>query len=111
MMNKFQCEKLHAKRRAMERLGFNLNKYARRDLVKLIQERKLEFLYKQSHRVTVYRANINGQDVDVVYDKKRHTIITFLFPEEAKFYEQAKAVHAYSHTSKKDAEYIPYVKE
>ena len=86
-LSKLQAERLHAKRRAMERLGFNLNKAARKELINRIQLGKLKFLYRQSVRVTVWRDNINGEDIDVVYDKARHCIITFLFPEEESFYE------------------------
>ena len=81
-MTKAQAETVHAKRRAAERLGVNLNKENRRTLIHAIQHGELHFVRRQSLRVSVFRAIINDQEVDIVYDRSRKRIITFLYPEE-----------------------------
>jgi hypothetical protein len=103
-MNKFiptkkQAEQIHARHRAKERYGVDLNKDARRQIVSQIQE-SLEninvtrstmstvtpssatFLAKQSNRVTEWEVPYEGQDLHVLYDGKRKTLITCLPPLE-----------------------------
>jgi hypothetical protein len=96
---KKQAEQIHARRRAKERYDVNLNKDARRQIVHQIQN-SLEnlsqparglstvtpssatFLAKQSNRVTEWEVPYEGQDLRVLYDKKRKTLITCLPPLE-----------------------------
>lgn len=89
-MSKLTAERIHAKRRARERLGINLNRFARRELVKRIMTGKCRCLYRQSHRVSVFRDTINNREIDIVYDKTRHTIITFLSPLPEGLYSKIK---------------------
>jgi hypothetical protein len=71
--------KKRAKRRAYERLdGFQLSMNKHKELVKLIQANKLEFVERQSNRVTVWKY----EDYKVVYDSFRKLIITFLPGEQ-----------------------------
>ena len=81
-MSKTQAETAHAKQRAAERLGVNLNKEARRTLIHAIQHGELHFVRRQSLRVSLFRCIINEQPIDLVYDRQRKRIITFLYPEE-----------------------------
>ena len=81
-LTKTQAETAHAKRRAAERLGINLNKKARRTLIHAIQHGELHFVRRQSLRKSIFRCIINEQPVDLVYDRQRKRIITFLYPEE-----------------------------
>lgn len=76
-LNKAQAENAHAKRRAAERLGVELTKDNRREIINSIQKGELLFVRKQSCRVSIFRCIINDQEIDVVYDKQRHRIITF----------------------------------
>jgi hypothetical protein len=96
--NKKQAEQIHARRRAKERYDVNLNKDARRQIVHQIQcglenlsqtttqdslrTSSATFLAKQSNRVTEWEVPYEGQDLHVLYDKKRKTLITCLPPLE-----------------------------
>ena len=72
----------HAKKRAEERYGLNLNKEARHEIVSMIQTNQAEFVGKQSNNRTLWRVNYQEQSLNVVYDKARSTMCTVL-PKEA----------------------------
>jgi hypothetical protein len=85
--SKASAQYLHAKRRAAERYGVILDKDMYQQLCRDIQENRGECLGKQSNRLTVWRINVIattdfGDQVpttaEVVYDKQRHRIVTFL---------------------------------
>ena len=80
-MNKTQCQRIHAKRRAYERFDLELNRHQLRDLVQQIQNGKAEHIESQTNRVSIKRVTFEGKKYTVAYDKTRQTIITFL-PEE-----------------------------
>ena len=85
-MNKLQSERIHAKHRAKERFGLDLNRHDLRELVKQIQNGKAEHIETQSNRVSIKRVKFEDKFYTVAYDKNRQTIITFL-PEEEQVYE------------------------
>jgi hypothetical protein len=72
----------HAKKRAEERYGLNLNKEARHEIVSMIQTNQAEFVGKQSNTRSLWRVNYQDQSLNVVYDKARSTMCTVL-PKEA----------------------------
>jgi len=72
----------HAKKRAEERYGLNLNKQARHEIVNMIQTNQAKFVGKQSNTRTLWRVNYQDQSLNVVYDKARSTMCTVL-PKEA----------------------------
>jgi hypothetical protein len=85
--NKASAQYLHAKRRAMERYGIILDKDSYLALCRDIQEGRGECLGKQSNRLTVWRISAEAFNIEkgrhpvkanVVYDKTRHRIVTFL---------------------------------
>jgi hypothetical protein len=81
--DKQRAQRAHAKRRAAERFDLNLNRH---DLAKLVQDIQLGrgvFVERQSHRVSVWNVAIGERRVNVVYDKLRKTIVTFLPKERA----------------------------
>lgn len=79
----------HAKRRAEERYGLNLNKEARHEIVQMIQSNKAEFVGKQSNNRTLWRVQYQDQSLNVVYDKARSTMCTVLPKEAQEFQEGA----------------------
>lgn len=81
-MKKSVCQRIHAKRRAVERYSLDLNRQDLRNIVTVIQSNKATPVEKQSHRVTVFDLTYNEVDVRVVYDKQRKTIVTFLPKED-----------------------------
>jgi AICAR transformylase/IMP cyclohydrolase PurH len=74
----------HAKQRAEERYGINLNKHARREIVKMIQENseQAQFVEKQSNSRSLWKVNYRDTSLNVVYDKSRSTLATVL-PHDA----------------------------
>jgi hypothetical protein len=81
--DKARAQTKHAKRRAFERYGVELNRHQLRELADLIRTGKAEFVEKQSHRVSVFRVPIGDTTARVVYDRQRKTIVTFLPPERS----------------------------
>lgn len=82
--DKSEAQNRHAKRRAMERYGIDLNRHKRLEMVHMIQNGKAECVRKQSHRVSIFSLQYEGKEVIVVYDRQRKTLASFL-PIEAKF--------------------------
>lgn len=77
----------HAKKRAEERYGLNLNKEARHEIVQMIQKNQAEFVGKQSNNRTLWRVTYQDQPLNVVYDKARSTMCTVL-PKEAHEFQE-----------------------
>jgi hypothetical protein len=71
----------HAQRRAKERYGLLINKRERREIIGMIREEKASFIQRHSLRVSEFSVSYMGRDVRVLYDKKRHELITFLPPQ------------------------------
>lgn len=79
MPSKKKAIKTHFQRRSLERIGILLDE---KDLIKKIQNNELEFVEKQSNRVTVFRFSYQDKIYRLVYDKTRKQIITVLFEKE-----------------------------
>ena len=70
-MTKTKSERAHFTRRCIERLGIH---YGQRQLLNLLHGGNLEFVEKQSNRITLWK-----KDNSVfVYDKSRKTFVTAL---------------------------------
>lgn len=79
--SKSQAQRIHAKRRALQRYDLALNREQLDALVKRIQTGdNVTFVLKQSNRISHYELEIEGKKVRVVYDRERHNIVTFLPP-------------------------------
>ena len=74
--NKRKAVKAHFQRRSLERIGFLLDE---KELIKKIQNNELEFIERQSNRVTVFKYERGGKFYRLIYDKARKQIITILF--------------------------------
>jgi len=72
----------HARRRAVERYGFILNKTLRREAISQIQNRKAKFIRRQSLTRAIWQVILKDQKVIVVYDNKRKAIVTCLIDNE-----------------------------
>jgi hypothetical protein len=79
----------HAKKRAEERYGLNLNKAARHEIVQMIQKNEAEFVGKESNNRTLWRVQYQDQSLNVVYDKARSTMCTVLPKEAVEFQPNA----------------------
>lgn len=85
-MNHATAQYFHAKRRARERLGMRYTPELAKHLVSLIQNRKLEFVERESGQRSKYRFWFNDQDWFVIYDKNTKSIVTFLPTNQESFY-------------------------
>lgn len=81
------CQRVHAKRRFEERTGIVFNKSIRRFFVKKIQMNQARMIIKQSNRVGVFEVEYNEEFYKVVYDNKRHNIITVLPGQKGEIHE------------------------
>ena len=87
------CQIAHARKRAQERFDINLNVAHISYLVKLIkgqkvplppylkEEPKIEFVGRQSLRISYFRVDLNDLKAIAVYDRKRGTIVSFLYED------------------------------
>ncbi len=74
-------QKYHAKYRAKERYDLTLNKEKYQRLVEKIRGNNVIKSEKQSNRIMIHTLIFEDKIIKVVYDKKRHTVVTFL-PKE-----------------------------
>ena len=77
-LDKVYAERIHAKRRAEERLRVTLNRFDYADIVKQIIENRSVFVKKQTNRTSVHIVNVKGIESFAVYDRTRKAIVTFL---------------------------------
>ena len=77
-VTKRHAERIHAKRRASQRYGITLNKYQYREISKMIMKGQEFVLSRPSLARTIYLIEYMGKQMKVVYDKKRHQVVTFL---------------------------------
>lgn len=88
MNTKAACQRRHAIERALERYEVSLNRDSYEALNKKVQRQEGVFIARQSNRVSLWQVqatNIRGEKVqcNVVYDKSRGQIVTFLPPGAA----------------------------
>ena len=76
--SKSKALKKHTKRRAKERFGIEVDPVV---LGKIIRNGEGTFVYRQSHRVTVWDVEYKNEHIRVVYDTIRHIPITVLTNE------------------------------
>ena len=79
MRSKKRAIKTHFQYRSIERVGVLLNE---KELINKIQKGELEFVERQSNRVTVFRYAYKNSIFRLVYDKIRKQIITVLYDKE-----------------------------
>lgn len=87
-MTKTHSQRVHAKRRCLERYGESINRDDIQAIIRLIQSgdtRKAKLLERQSIRVSTWRVTFRDKDMRVVYDRTRKTIVSFLPLEERPF--------------------------
>ncbi len=73
----------HSDKRAWERFGIDLRAEKRLEINAMIYEGRAKVIQRRSLRSAIYELTIDGKLVHVVYDHKRHMIVTFLEPSWA----------------------------
>jgi hypothetical protein len=76
--SKVRSERIHAKRRALERYGVAFSNDDLQDIVRKIQAGKATLVGRQSNRVTVWIVEHADMRLMIAYDKSRSSIVTFL---------------------------------
>lgn len=79
-ISKATMQRRHAMQRARERYGIVLTETVAEQIVGLIQQGRWVDKQRQSLRVAVYDLDFEGQLIRVVYDHKRHELVSFLPP-------------------------------
>ncbi len=75
-MNKSFNQRIHAKKRALERYGLKLNQELYEELS--ARARRAPVHLRQSNRTTIRIIYYEGEFLKVVYDSHRHQIVSFL---------------------------------
>lgn len=75
------AQRVHAKKRFLERYRIDFTKEVRREFVRAIHEGRARCIETQSNRVSIFSVPYEDKWIDVAYDKVRHQIIT-CFPGE-----------------------------
>jgi hypothetical protein len=80
--SKKECEVIHAKRRLYERYGLELKKDQRERIIQFIRKRdaRARFVKRMSLRLSCYFVWAYERWLPLVYDKRRHELVTFLPP-------------------------------
>ena len=78
--DKSKAQELHARGRALHRFGIDLTPTLEAEWIAQIQVQppRARFLIRQSHRVTLWAIKHNKQEVPIVYDSIRGTIVSIL---------------------------------
>lgn len=84
-MSDYRTKKLenleyHSEKRAMERFGIKLDREARFAIHGMIHEGQTRLIQKRSLRRSIHELTYEGKLIHVVYDHKRHSLVTFLMP-------------------------------
>lgn len=77
-MSKALMQKKHFKRRLKQRYEISLKKNIESTILHQIQAGHAEFLGRRSLRVTIWKVEFGGKMIKVVYDSKRHNLVTAL---------------------------------
>lgn len=81
MASKKKHQAFHARSSFSDRYGIVLTDELHARFVKDIQTGKAFFMFRQSHRVSVFKISHEGRKIPVVYDGDRKQIVTALPPE------------------------------
>lgn len=73
---KRECQIIHARRRAWQRLGVWWDKSDVEDISNKIKSGEAQFAEKETNRVTHWIGEHKGTRFRAVYDKKRHVVVT-----------------------------------
>lgn len=76
-------QRIHAKKRARQRLGVSLNSDELRDVARLIRSGESYPIERQSNRVVLHLVFVCDEWMKVVYDKNTKNIVTFLYPDDS----------------------------
>lgn len=73
------AQRIHAKRRLKERFDIDFNARQRKALVRLIRDKKLIFVKRQSDRITHWKFTYDEKEIIAVYDSILKNVVTFLY--------------------------------
>lgn len=76
--SKTYAERVHAGHRLEERYEIPYTTNLRLSLISKIKNNESKIIKKCSHRVTNHLVHLNGIDFNIIYDKSRKEIVTFL---------------------------------
>lgn len=81
-LSKKKCQQDHFSKRCIDRIGYQLTQTTVEKIIQDIQEGKLEFVEKQSNRISKFKYEVLDKSFILVYDRQRKTLVTILYPDE-----------------------------
>ena len=70
---KKECQMAHFQKRCIQRIGRLLD---RKEIIRQIQNNELEFIRRDSNRVSIFKYVVDNIPYKVVYDKLRKQVVT-----------------------------------
>lgn len=75
---KQHAQRRHFRRRACERLGYELQTREIVSIRRQVQERRAELITRPDERLTLWRVKVNGRSMVVVYDQETKELVTIM---------------------------------
>lgn len=76
--SKKKAQRIHARRRAMERFGLNLTEKVRSEIIDKIRNNESQPLERSSPIKSIHAVRYDGEVYAVVYDKRRKELASLL---------------------------------
>ena len=86
--SKKKAQKSHLARRMNTRFGIHLTDELLKSMLTRIQNGKAHFVEKQSNRVSLFKLEVQGEMLVLVYDKERKSIVTAMYENEEDRWEE-----------------------
>lgn len=93
--HKDKAQRVHFLRRFSQRVGYVPGHETCAEIVRQIRAGEAVHLYDQSLRVKIKGVRVNSENLVVVYDKKRGSLVTVL-PLDSAFYTDLERIYATS---------------
>lgn len=90
--HKDRAQRSHFLRRFAERIGYVPGKDVCEEIVRTIRNGEAVHLEDQSLRVKIKGVRVNGENVVVVYDRNRGSLVTVI-PKDSVFYKDLERVY------------------
>lgn len=77
-VTKTEAQRIHFKRRFLERHGITLNRHDIRHIAASLRDGKGKLISKQTNRVSIVAINFREEEYVIIYDRQRQTPVTVL---------------------------------
>ncbi|HSV43256.1 MAG TPA: hypothetical protein VLJ10_01755 [Candidatus Bathyarchaeia archaeon] len=91
--HKERAQRIHFQRRFSQRIGYVPDTVTCEGIIRQIKQGESVHLFDQSLRVKIKGVKVNGENVVVVYDKLRGSLVTVI-PKDSVFYTDLERAYA-----------------